>query len=409
MYKSAEQLQANPELTISEQPNFEVPDTFPKDWNYQFNQRERYKDDTETWLAEVLDGNMRTHFEYSCDGQDLYSQDGGAVGKIFDDAIEAAQIITKENPSLLFELRRRVIEKGEYEDMLAMAKGELLDENNEQANTIIAISDFPPELMRSSEDIGGYNANRKQTMMRVITRNADGKIGMTTQSLDGTNRQALEAIYKKFGVEPKDGELLGQRIIINIPDELHGDIVDAATDTYDENLKEQYGGEWQAGIRGGQNTDTYKFVKAQTDLVEMFVQAKMQSSETAEKLRYGLAATVTRRWKEFLNGRRGIDYDSYVNQSTSNAVMQHNLIQEFTRATLQAEASGQVFSGCGASVGASGGASSELSQSGYGNKSGEDEYGPLTFKCTAGHTNTRPKGKLISKCSTKDCKGTVGC
>lgn len=39
----------------------------------------------------------------------------------------------------------------------------------------------------------------------------------------------------------------------------------------------------------------------------------------------------------------------------------------------------------------------------------EDEYGSLTFECTEGHTNTRPRGKLISKCGTKGCKGTVGC
>jgi hypothetical protein len=39
----------------------------------------------------------------------------------------------------------------------------------------------------------------------------------------------------------------------------------------------------------------------------------------------------------------------------------------------------------------------------------EDEYGPLVFECTEGHTNKRPRGKLIDKCQTRSCKGSVGC
>ncbi len=43
----------------------------------------------------------------------------------------------------------------------------------------------------------------------------------------------------------------------------------------------------------------------------------------------------------------------------------------------------------------------------------EDEFGPLTFKCTKGHTNTRPRARtkddLLTVCQTDDCKGSVGC
>lgn len=39
----------------------------------------------------------------------------------------------------------------------------------------------------------------------------------------------------------------------------------------------------------------------------------------------------------------------------------------------------------------------------------EDQYGPLTFECTEGHKNTRPRGKLIDMCQHKGCKGSVGC
>lgn len=41
---------------------------------------------------------------------------------------------------------------------------------------------------------------------------------------------------------------------------------------------------------------------------------------------------------------------------------------------------------------------------------GEDQYGPKTFKCTEGHVNHRPHGKLLKECQHPGCKkGSVGC
>lgn len=42
-------------------------------------------------------------------------------------------------------------------------------------------------------------------------------------------------------------------------------------------------------------------------------------------------------------------------------------------------------------------------------ESDSDEFGSLTFECTEGHTNRRPRGELITECRVKTCKGTVGC
>ena len=114
----------------------------------------RTRTDTETWLAETLNGSMRTSFEYTYDGYDLYGDDGGSITEIFDDAISEAKSITATNPSMLFELRRRMIERGELDDMQAMARDEM-------PNTMIVVSDFPPELMQAEKDVGGYNAGHK--------------------------------------------------------------------------------------------------------------------------------------------------------------------------------------------------------------------------------------------------------
>lgn len=374
-----------------------------------FNQLERHRDDTETWLAEVLDGSMRTEFEFSSDGQELYGTDGGALGVVFDDAIEAAQLITEENPSLLFELRRRIIEKGEYEDMLAMSKGELFDENGDEVNLMVVVSDFPPELMSATEDTNGYNTERQQTMMRVISRLPDGGISMVTQSLDGSNRQALEAIYGRLGVQPEAGELLGQRVTMHMPDELHDQAAQTLTAVYDQSLEEQFDGKWHAGIRqvNAKKMDTYEFAREQTDLVSMFVEAKMQDSVAAEKMRYELAATASKRWSDYNADLREVGQVT-THTFFAPVAVNKNLADEMRIAAMQAAAAGQVFSGCGGSVGPEGTAA-EMRQAGYGNKADEDEFGPLTFNCTDGHTNTRPKGKLIDKCRVKTCEGTVGC
>src|SRR5690606_34211814 len=112
-----------------------------------------------------------------------------------------------------YELRRRYIEKQEYLEMLEMMRGDRL-------NTMVVISDFPPELMNATKDVGGYNVTRKQTMLRVLTKNPDGSLSMYSQSLDGSDRRALESIYYELGYAPEQGELLGQRMHVNVsPDQ----------------------------------------------------------------------------------------------------------------------------------------------------------------------------------------------
>ena len=182
--------------TLAAQPTTEVYDI-----------EKRLQNDAETWFAEVLPGSMRTPFEYYDDGQELRAEDGSSLREVFEDAIvEARQLIT-DQPELLFELRRRQIEREELADMHDMARGVL-------PNTMVVLSDFPPELMNATQDVGGYNVGRKQTMLRVITFDGQ-KLKMFSQSLDQSDRTSLEAIYRQCGFQPEPGELLGQRMLFN--------------------------------------------------------------------------------------------------------------------------------------------------------------------------------------------------
>jgi len=314
----------------------------------------RAKNDAETWLAEVLDGNMRTPFEFVFDGRELYADDGGACKPIFEEALKDANAIADASPNLSFELRRRRKELEEYYDMLAMARGEL-------PNTMVVVSDFPPELMDTHEDVGGYNVKRKQAMLRVLAYR-DGKITMTSQSLDLSNREALEAIYQHLGVECESGELLGQRIHIDASSERQEFLVDELTGVYDRSLQQQKGGTWHAGQRDVRPLNTYEFVCQQTDLTSILADEFLKGSYSSEIV-YGIAAAARKRYMGYIEVR--ILHDSiYIDPQ----IRQQLLWEEIMQATTEAKTQGIVFSGCGASVGVSLGAEDQLSANGYGNK-----------------------------------------
>lgn len=378
---------------------FKSAEQLPIQSRENFSDETRHRNDTITWLAETLHGSMRTSFDYHFDGQELYAEDGGAMGEVFDSSISTARLIAEYNPNLLFELRRRIIEKGEYEDMLKMAKGEL-------PNTMVVLSDFPEELMHGSENVGGYNSSRKQTMLRVISRQSNGDIRMVTQSLDGSNRRALESIYNKLIVEAKPGELLEQRINLEFPEQWQGELINNLQNTYDQSLTDQIGGNWHSGIRQNSKVEvinTAEFVSRQTDLIEWFVRAKLQNPKSAEKLRYGLAATVKQRFDQSFIA-------SHIAMSNSNVFLpeiENRLSAEISIAIQKAVSRGDSYSGCGLKVGVEGDINSQLEESGFGNKADEDQYGSLHFKCSKGHNNTRPRGRLIDKCQS--CRISVRC
>ena len=90
----------------------------------------------------------------------------------------------------------------------------------------------------------------KQTMLRIITKEPDGKIRVVTQSLDGSNRKALGAIYDALGEPmPETEELLEHRVHRDLPVQWQAKLADNLTDTYDKSMAGQFDGQWHAGIR----------------------------------------------------------------------------------------------------------------------------------------------------------------
>lgn len=327
-----------------------------------FSREQRFYNDTTTWLAEVLPGNMRTEFEYRFDGHELYAQDGGKLGPIFKTAIEDAEVLADKNPNLLFELRRRVIELEEYDDMLKMAEGRL-------PNTMIVVSDFPAELMDANEDVGGYNTNRKQAMLRVISLGSSGSIKICSQSLDRSDRQALEAIYESLGYSAEAGELLGQRMFMKVSDYEQEFMPDLLTRAYDKSLSDRLGGEWSAGRQKTNEANVYDFVLRQTDLLAAYTGERFMKPDEGQAMLYGLAAAMEERLKRSTSEIPNIHQYMPAVTATKEAV--YAAAREIFEAGSGAALEGKTYSGCGLSIGA-GGTATELGESGYGNKSSEE-------------------------------------
>ncbi len=321
----------------------------------QHERQQRY--DLQTYFAELVNGSMRTDFEMYFDGSDLVSEDGRSLDETTKDGQVEARRIAKDTPDLWFEVRRRDIERDEFKEAMEMARGE-------RPNTIIAVSDFPQELIDAKQDVGGYNVTRKQTMLRVLTRQPDGNVRMYSQSLDGSNRQALEAIYERFGLQPEPGELLGQRINVDLQPEQQATLTGELTGIYDRSLETQNGGQFHAGRRPVDYRNTYEFVCNQQDLIEECVRLD-SLGWLNDKFMYGVAAEMNDRFK--------VEQHGVANPEPRPMAIDPTLLhQAIERAGAEARSQGVSFSACGVTLNADGSSGNQFEQAGYGNKTDED-------------------------------------
>ena len=318
------------------------------------------KNDEATWLAEAIYGSMRSEFDFTYNGEDLVAEDGRLMGPIFEGAIADAKELVKTCPNLLFELRRRIVEHQEYSEMLEMAQGK-------GPNTMVVVSDFPEELMPVTEDVGGYNVSRKQAMIRVITRDSQGVITIKSQSLDGSDRRSLEKIYESFGVHAEPGELLGQRITLDLPERWQATVLENIRDTYDQELTTQFNGTWFAWITIGdiyRTQSTYDFVKQQTDILDWLTENIQMQPSRASELRYNAAALIEQRYKSENGNKHSVLSSEYV-------ALDIDMLARF--AGNEAKQEGKTYSGCGVSLASGDMGANELEDAGYGNKTEPDE------------------------------------
>lgn len=333
--------------------------------NYLSEHEQQKRYDLTTLFAEQVEGNIRTDFELKFTGYDLIGEDGRGMDEITKTALTDAEVMANKHPELSFEKRRRKLEREEFRELVGMANGF-------GPNTMIVVSDFPAELKAAKEDVGGYSVSRKQTMLRVLSRKKDGNVHMSSINLDGSNRQALEAIYASYGIEPEKGELLGQRIRVELDEAEQESAVDDIRKTYDASMTEQFGGEWYGGRRPADRRNTYEFVLRQHDLIDECIRLD-KLGWLNEEFMYGVVARMQERFIKYSEG----DVAASIAVTSTELTALH---QEIIGAGQRAGAMGKVFSGCGVTMGAKGlKGSVSFKLAGYGNQSFDDEDGDCEF------------------------------
>lgn len=355
--------------------------------------RESLLIDEQTWVAENLDAPLQKPLEYHYYDGELWSTQGQALGSIFEDSIAHYEQLAQRQPELAFQARRSHAEYREYETMKAMAR-------SEAPNTLVVISPYPRELEGAVKDILGYQARRRLGFIRVLSHEGGGRIAMWTHSIDLSDAEAIEGIYRSLDQSVDWGrDVLEQPVARHIEEaadrELLGDRLLLAYDTV---LAARYGGTWSAGRKpDADRREAVTFVNSQRDLLEAHVDALLHAgpkSQLAAQLRYDFAAAMRRRFAG----------DSCYQQASGGS-----LAAEMATAGHEASERGEQASGCGLTVAAGQpAATAQMESAGY--------KLPRQFEAVYDECMKCPKCQSIGVLIERDrrglqytCSGAGGC
>jgi hypothetical protein len=362
------------------------------EYRYSEEQERQDRYDLQTEFSELIDGSMHTEFDLTFNGLDVVGPDGRGLDEVTKNGLDFAKREASRNPNLLFGIRRANHERDERSEIIDMAKGN-------GPNTMIVISDFPQELMHAKKDVGGYNVSRKQTMLRVLIRQSNGIIKLHSQTLDGSDRQALEAIYGSFNECSEAGELLGQRIRTDLSPKEQTELIGRLVGIYDDSLSTQFGNQFFAGRRPADIRNTYDFVCKQHDIIETYVKLK-QKGEMTDEAMYNAAALMQKRFDEAKVGITNI-------MPRLPIVNSHMLSQELIREGDLARERGQSYSACGSTFSPERfNRNAGFLEAGYGSQMADDE-GTCIFK-----SKMCPECKatnVITISTSEGVKGACGC
>ena len=174
-------------------------------------EHERLKTDQLTEASERLNGAMENEFEYSHKNGDFYFQ-GQALKPIFDGGIRAAEEIVKTRPWFMIELQRRHIERQQLNEQIELIQN--VDWQNPLV--LVHISPTPDAVLKDEVDLNAYDKERKKIMIRITEPTLDG-VKVTSMSLDGNDRVALQAVGDFFGIAISDDasseDILGMHLV----------------------------------------------------------------------------------------------------------------------------------------------------------------------------------------------------
>lgn len=232
-------------------------------------EHERLKTDQLTEASERLNGAMENEFEYSHKNGDFYFQ-GQALKPIFDGGIRAAEEIVKTRPWFMIELQRRHIERQQLNEQIELIQN--VDWQNPLV--LVHISPTPDAVLKDEVDLNAYDKERKKIMIRITEPTLDG-VKVTSMSLDGNDRVALQAVGDFFGIAISDDasseDILGMHFLAE-KSQFGGERpAKVLRERYDKTMQAQYGGEWYAGRQDSEVLGTMQRILAYPELLEQHV------------------------------------------------------------------------------------------------------------------------------------------
>ena len=245
----------------------------------------------------------------------------------------------------------------------------------------------------------GLSPERQMGFMYRAICNQNGDVILESQTVDRSDEEAFAVAMDTATQDPNA-------------------TMDELVRTYDTVLSEKQGGQFYAGRRDIEmDKNVWQQVLVQYDLIRYFLDGlealarqPLDGDSLVQRVKthtYGVWAA----FKERLDGKAPA-----VEKMAGSVPVAYGMLveREVAGAFSRFAAEGRVLTGCGGSIEMLRGLaeilvadSMDVYAAIFGNGKSEDKYGSLEFKCSKGHHNKRPYGKLLENC--QKCAVSVRC
>lgn len=252
----------------------------------------------------------------------------------------------------------------------------------------------------------GLQPDRKMGFLYQATCLEDGSVELESQTVDGGDLGAINTAMDLAENDPSAG-------------------LDEMVDAHDSVLEKKYNTRFYAGRKNeSRNQNAWDKLLENKDLTDYLIDGLEQianrdlSREIAEEQTkrhiYGVWALLKKRFDG--EAYPIVEPDAgYRHEEAYLRAPNPRLAREVYQAFSEFAKSGKVLSGCGGSISIAKGeddvlnaSPSDVFNSIFGSKVGEDKFGSLKFDCPHCHkSNKRPRGKLIKNC--QHCHKDVTC
>lgn len=366
--------------------------------------RQRVEDEEVSFLVEGAERPARTTFLLKRENGELVYFVRGQwrpYMEMLETGLNVAEAEAAADPRRKFLVNWAIRDRGKGQGMCALRPGEQMVWNNPYPHAL--------EWLYGQKFLDECNlvTDRKLGFLYRAFCLEDGSIVLESQTVDGSDQDGFNAAMQLAEDCPEAD-------------------MDMLVEVYDSALTKKYCGVFYAGQEEAAVKNAWDVIREQhRDLVDYLLNgleniARWQASdevlEDASKRHvYGVWAAFKKRLDAAGSEIKTHTSDLGHEYCDEELIYLRPLDQEVHQAFNEFVDRGAVLVGCGGSIRILSDEEDVMNASGEevfsaifsSNALSEDRYGSLTFKCPKGHTNIRPRDKLIPRCTT--CGTSVKC